>query len=160
LATLSRRASERPMPSELRAIEGGEGLAYELELDAPPPVVWRFWTERDELIRWMGDGATIEPWPGGTLRVEYGSGDVAVGTFLDVEAHQYMAFTWGWDEAGALTPPGTSRIEVILEAVSADTRTLLRFRHVNQPAAALENHDAGWRFFLPRLAEAVAATQK
>ena len=36
------------------------------------------------------------------------------------------------------------------------SRTLLQMRHTDQPAEALENHDAGWRFFLPRLAEAVA----
>lgn len=144
------------MASELRRIHAHDGLAYELELDAPPAVVWPFWTQADAIVRWMGDAATLQPWPGGTFRVEYASGDVAAGTYLDVEPPQFLAFTWGWDEEGTLTPAGTSRIEVILEPVGEGLRTLLRMRHLNQPEAALEDHDAGWRFFLSRLAAAVA----
>lgn len=141
--------------TELRTIETADGLSYELELEAPPAEVWRLWTDPTQIVRWMGDVATLQPWPGGTFRLEYASGDVVAGEFLDAEAPQYLAFTWGWDEPGALTPPGTTPIEVILEAVSGGSRTLLRLRHTNQPAAALANHDAGWRYFLQRLAEAV-----
>ena len=106
----------------------------------------------------MGNKATLEPWPGGTFRIEYASGDVVAGEFLDVEAPQYLAFTWGWDEPGAVTPPGSTRIDVILEAIADGSRTLLRMRHTEQPPEALDNHDAGWRFFLPRLVAAVAET--
>jgi uncharacterized protein YndB with AHSA1/START domain len=142
--------------TELRTIETANGLGYELELEAPQTEVWRFWTEPAQIVRWMGDVATLEPWPGGTFRVEYATGDVVAGEFLDAEKPQYLAFTWGWEEAGSLTPPGSSRVEVILEELEG-SRTLLRLRHTNQPAAALENHDAGWRFFLPRLAAALAS---
>jgi uncharacterized protein YndB with AHSA1/START domain len=145
------------MPTELRRIEGADGLAYELELGASPAVVWSFWTESEQIVRWRGDVAPNEPWPGGTFRVAYRNGEVAAGHVLDVEPPQFLAFTWGWEAAGTLTPPGTSRIEVILDPVSDGERTLLRFRHLNQQEAAVDDHDAGWRFFLPRLAEAVAA---
>ena len=140
---------------DLKAIDTDDGLAYELELDAAPARVWRLWTVPGEIVRWMGDVATLEPWPGGTFRIEYASGDVVAGEFVDAEAPQHLAFTWGWDEPGALTPPGSTRIEVTLEPLP-DGRTRLHMRHVNQPAEALENHDSGWRFFLPRLAEAAA----
>lgn len=143
--------------TEIRAIEVKDGLGYELDLDAWPELVWRFWTEPEQLIRWMGDRATLQAWPGGTFRVEYGSGDVVAGEFVDVEAPQYLAFTWGWEEAGSLTPPGSTTVEVTFEPLGDGERTRLHMRHVNQPPAALENHDAGWRFFLPRLAEACAS---
>ena len=139
------------MPAEIRSIDIPNGLGYELELDAAPELVWRLWTEPGQIVRWMGDVATLEPWPGGTFRIEYASGDAVAGEFVDAEAPQYLAFTWGWDEPGALTPPGSTRVEVTLEP-TADGRTRLHLRHVEQPAEALENHDAGWRFFLPRLA--------
>ena len=142
--------------TEIRTVKVSGGLGYELDLDARPELVWRFWTEPEQIVRWMGDRATLEPWPGGTFRIEYGSGDVVAGQYVDAEAPQYLAFTWGWDEAGALTPPGSTRVELTLEPIDDGARTRLHMRHVKQPEAALENHDAGWRLFLPRLAEACA----
>jgi uncharacterized protein YndB with AHSA1/START domain len=141
--------------AEIRTVEASGGLGYELELDAPPEAVWRLWTDESQIVRWMGDKATLQPWPGGTFRLEYASGDAVAGEFVDAEAPQYLAFTWGWDEPGALTPPGSTRVELTFEPIDGDARTRLHLRHVDQPEAALENHDAGWRFFLPRLAEAV-----
>ena len=149
------------MGAELRQIPTQDGLAYQLDLPAPPKRVWQLWTEPTLLVGWMGSQATLEPWPGGMFRLAYGNGSVATGTFLDVEPPQFLAFTWGWDEPGTLTPPGTSRIEIILEEIGSipggsGGGTRMHFRHGNQPSAAIENHDAGWRFFLPRLAEALA----
>ena len=141
--------------TDIQATRTEDGLAYELDLDATPAEVWRYWTEPDRIVRWMGDVATLEPWPGGTFRIEYASGDVVAGAFVDVEEPQYLAFTWGWDEPGALTPPGSTRVEVTLEGLANDTRTRLRMGHTNQPAEALDNHDAGWRFFLPTLVSAL-----
>ena len=141
--------------TELRVVAVPDGLGYELDLPAASEDVWRLWTDETEIVRWMGARSTLQPWPGGTFRVIYSSGDIVAGEFVDAEAPQYLAFTWGWDEPGALTPPGSTRVEVTLEPLSA-TRTRLHLRHVDQPSAALENHDAGWRAFLPRLAEAVA----
>ena len=146
--------------AELRSVTTGDGLGYELELDATAETVWRCWTEPERMVTWMGDSATLQPWPGGTFRIEYGSGDVVAGEFVDAERPQYLAFTWGWDEPGALTPPGSTRIEIILEPLGDGTRTRLHMRHTNQPPEALENHDVGWRIFLPRLAEAVAGREK
>jgi uncharacterized protein YndB with AHSA1/START domain len=140
------------MPVDIRSVETAGGLGYELDLDAPPETVWRLWTEPAQVTRWMGDIATLQPWPGGTFRVAYASGDVVAGEFVDAEAPQYLAFTWGWDEPDALTPPGSTRVELTLEPL-AGGRTRLHMRHTDQPEAALENHDAGWRFFLPRLVE-------
>ena len=147
------------MTSELRRLGDDDGLSYELDVDAAPEVVWRLWTEADQLTRWMGSRATIEPWPTGIFRVEYGTGDAVAGEFVDAEAPQHLAFTWGWDEAGALTPPGSTRVEATLEPLPGG-RTRLHLRHTDQPIEALENHDAGWRFFLPRLAEAAREAQK
>ena len=144
--------------ADIRTVEVEGGLGYELDLEAAPEVVWRFWTEPAEIVRWMGDEATLQPWPGGTFRLRYRSGDVVAGEFVDAERPQYLAFTWGWDEAGALTPPGSTTVEVTLEPLGDGTRTRLHMRHVNQPEAALENHDAGWRIFLPRLQEAAEAS--
>ncbi len=111
--------------TEIRTVEVNGGLGYELELDAPPDAVWRLWTEPDQIVRWMGDVATLQPWPGGTFRLEYQSGDAVAGEFVDAEAPQHVAFTWGWDEAGALTPPGSTRVELTFEPIDDGARTRL-----------------------------------
>ena len=144
------------MTARIRTVAVRDGLGYELDLDASPETVWECWTKPDRLVRWMGDAATLQPWPGGTFRIEYASGDAVAGAFVDAEPPQHLAFTWGWEEPGSLTPPGSTRVEVTLEPLGGGERTRLHFRHVDQPEAALANHDAGWRFFLPRLAEVVA----
>ena len=67
------------MTTEVRRMGDDDGLSYEIDLDAAPEVVWRLWTEADQLTRWMGSRATIEPWPTGIFRVEYATGDAVAG---------------------------------------------------------------------------------
>ena len=64
------------MTTEITSIDAPDGLGYELRIDAPPEVVWRFWVEPDRMVRWMGKVATLEPRPGGIFRIDYGQGDV------------------------------------------------------------------------------------
>ena len=140
--------------SDIRTIDVDGGLGYEVELAAAPEAVWRFWTEADQVMLWMGDVAIVEPRPGGTFRVEYRSGDVVAGEFLEVEAPSRLVFSWGWEEEGALTPPGSTRIEVTLEPLSGGSRRDNDEPHEQAPRPSQPRR--GWRFFLPRLAEVIA----
>ena len=144
------------MTTELQPIEAGETLAYEMRIEAPPEVVWSHWVEADRIVRWMGDVARLEPRPGGEFRLEYGSGDIALGEFVEVAPHRRLVFTWGWDEDGAAVPAGASTVEVELDPLDDGAATLLRLRHTGLPGDSRGSHDEGWRYFLPRLSEAVA----
>ena len=138
------------------AVELAGGLAYEVRLDATPDAAWRLWTDPEQLVRWMGSRATLEPRPGGVFRLEYSSGDVAAGAYVEVDPERRVAFTWGW-EAEPTFGPGTSTIEVAFEKVAAGG-TLLRLLHSGMPSDLRGNVDEGWRYFLGRLVEAAAGT--
>lgn len=142
------------MTTEITSIDALEGLGYELRIDAPPAVVWRFWVDPDSIVRWMGDVATLDPRPGGLFRLEYRSGDVARGEYVEIAEPRRLVVTWGWEAEGDPTPPGSSRIEVELEPVDDGAGTLLRLRHVGLPDESRGGHDEGWRHFLPQLAGA------
>ncbi len=142
------------MTTEIRQLAAGDALGYELEIGAPPEVVWSFWTDPERLVRWMGDSATLEPRPGGLFRLEYKSGDIARGAFVEVEAPRRLVLTWGWEAEGDPTPPGSSRIEVDLDPVDGGDRTRLRLRHSGLPNESRAGHDEGWRHFLGQLAAA------
>ncbi len=141
----------------LDAGEAGDTLGYELDIAAPPAVVWRFWTDPALLVRWMGDIATLEPQPGGLFRLEYRSGDIARGEYAVLDEPRRLVVTWGWEAEGDPTPPGSSRIEVDLEARNGGAETRLRLRHSGLPAASRGGHDEGWRHFLAQLGEAAAS---
>ena len=145
------------MTTEVRSIAAGDALGYEVRIAAAPAIVWRFWTEPDRLVRWMGDIASLEPEPGGTFRLEYKSGDIAAGAYVELDAPRRLVFTWGWEAAGDPVPPGASTIEVDLEPLDDGAATLLRLRHSGLPAESRNGHDEGWRYFLGRLSEAVDA---
>ena len=140
----------------IESVQQGPTLTYEVRIQAPPALVWRYWTEPERMVRWMGDVATLEPRPGGTFRLEYGSGDVVAGAYVEVDPPRHLVLTWGWDEAGALVPPGASRIQLDLDPLDDGAATLLRLRHLDLPEPSRISHDEGWRYFLPRLVEAAA----
>jgi uncharacterized protein YndB with AHSA1/START domain len=146
------------MTTEIVAIEAGEGLGYELQIAAPPELVWRFWVEPERLVRWMGDVASLDPRPGGMFRLEYRSGDVALGTYVELDEPSRLVFSWGWEADGDPVPPGASRIEVDLTPIDGGAGTRLRLRHLGLPTASRHGHDEGWHYFLPRLAEASTAS--
>jgi uncharacterized protein YndB with AHSA1/START domain len=142
------------MTTQIKAIRSGQDLAYELRIAASRATVWTFWTEPDRLVRWMGDVASIEPRPGGRFRLEYKTGDVAAGEYVEVDEPRRLVFTWGWEEAGAAVPSGASTVEVDLEPLEGGAATRLRLRHVGLPADSRVTHDEGWMYFLARLGEA------
>lgn len=132
----------------------------ELTIDARPETVWEFLVDSEKATRWMGIDATLEPHPGGVYRVEVLPGIVASGSFVEVEAPRRLVFTWGWEPSkmegpGSAVAPGSSTIEIELEAVGDGTH--LRFVHRDLPnAEASASHADGWDHFLPRL-EAAAS---
>lgn len=48
---------------------------HEIEIDAPPDVVWRAITHADELTRWYVTEASVTPGEGGTFRLAWGAAD-------------------------------------------------------------------------------------
>jgi uncharacterized protein YndB with AHSA1/START domain len=131
-----------------------EVVERDVTIRAPRELVWRFWTDPERLVRWMGETASIDLRPGGAVRIEYGNGAVMLGTVVEADPPRRLVFTWGWEDPAEAIGPGGSRVEIDLEDVDDGTRLLLR--HLGLPPAEAAGHAEGWDYFLGRLGDAVA----
>ncbi|HEV7888838.1 MAG TPA: SRPBCC domain-containing protein [Acidimicrobiales bacterium] len=137
-----------------------EGTTIELStrIAAPPEVVWRYWTEPERMCEWWGVAADLDPKPGGACRVTMGQGPTMIGEYVELVPHKRLVFTLGWDMAmpnGDAVPPGSTRVEVLLEPDGPET--VLTLRHTGLPEGAVGDHTAGWGHFLAALAGAAGA---
>jgi uncharacterized protein YndB with AHSA1/START domain len=135
---------------------------------APPDIVFRYFTDPDRHVEWMGRAATLNPVCGGVYRLAYGDGFAVSGAYLHVDPPRCLAFSWGWAhdvtapaghgdsvlEAAAL-PPGSTRVAVTFDDEDGGTRVTLR--HDDLPTAQLiEGHRVAWQTYLDRLRIRVA----
>jgi len=125
-------------------------VELQVRLNAPPQEVFPYLTEPERYIRWQGVKAELDPRPGGVYRVWMDANMVASGTYVEIEPARRVVFTWGW-EGNERVPPGSTTVELTLEADGDGT--VLSLRHTGLPngeAAAM--HEDGWRHFTARLA--------
>src|SRR5215467_8808549 len=82
------RASSRRPKRTIGLRPQGAGVAVdrerlpverEVRIEAPPDVVFKFFVEPEQMIRWTGVEATLDPRPGGIYRVNVTGEDVARG---------------------------------------------------------------------------------
>jgi uncharacterized protein YndB with AHSA1/START domain len=127
-----------------------EPVELHVRLDAPPDEVFLYLTEPARYVMWQGVKAELDPRPGGVYRVWMDADTVASGEFVEIEPSRRVVFTWGW-EGNEAVPPGSTTVEVTLEADSGGT--LLSLRHSGLPdGESAELHEQGWRHFTARLA--------
>jgi uncharacterized protein YndB with AHSA1/START domain len=127
-----------------------EPLVNEIFIDAEPELVYRFLTERDLMLQWMGVEAEIDPRPGGLYRVSADGRDAARGTYVEVEPNRKVVFTWGFESGQFGVSTGSTLVEITLEERA--TGTLLRLVHKNLPSGEpKEAHERGWQHYLARL---------
>ena len=130
----------------------------EITIAASPETVWEFLVDPDKARRWWGESVTFDARPGGAYRIEVIPDHVARGEFVEVDRPHRLVYTWGWEPSGDganPVPPGSSTIEVQLEAVG--DVTVLRFTHGDLPSAeAADSHAKGWDHYLERLVIAAA----
>ena len=132
-----------------------EPLRHELEIAAPPEVVFAYFTDPGRMVEWMGVSALLDPRPGGALRIDANGRDVVVGEYLELDPPRRLVFTWGFDGDGRATGAGSSRVEVVLEPEGGDG-TRLTLSHHDLPPSARPSHAQGWEHYLERLGRAAA----
>jgi uncharacterized protein YndB with AHSA1/START domain len=126
-----------------------EPLRHEVRIDAPPEVVFPYFTDPARMVDWMGVAALLDPRPGGALRIDTNGRDVVLGEFVEVEPPRRVVFTWGFDGATPMIAAGSTRVEVTLEPDGDGT--LLVLRHHGLRGAPRDAHDEGWTHYLARL---------
>jgi uncharacterized protein YndB with AHSA1/START domain len=126
----------------------------EITIAASPETIWQLLVDPEQATRWMGQGAALDPRPGGQYRVEVLPGEVASGEFVELDPPRRLVWTWGWEPGGKSdVAVGSSRIEIDL--LRDGPRTTLRFVHRALPTArAAASHAHGWDHYLGRLAVA------
>jgi uncharacterized protein YndB with AHSA1/START domain len=132
-----------------------EAIEREVRIDASPETVFDFFTDPAKMVRWKGVTATLDPRPGGVYRVQMNEQAVALGEYVEVDPPNRVVFTWGWAGDDALTPPGSSTVEVTF--TPDGDGTLVRLVHSGLPSPeSAEAHGHGWDQYMPRLAIAAA----
>ena len=127
----------------------------EVSIDAPPDVVFAFFTDPAKFILWLGRVAELDARPGGVFRVNVNGRDIVRGTFLEVVFPRRVVFTWGWEGKESIVPPGSTRVEIALEPEGVG-RTRLRLTHSGLPEPSRRGHEEGWIHYLARLGVAAA----
>ncbi|MDH4170702.1 MAG: SRPBCC domain-containing protein [Acidimicrobiia bacterium] len=132
----------------------GAPVEAEVRIAARPETVFPYLVEPDQLMRWMGEEAKIDPRPGGQFWLRIGGDDIAVGTYLTVDPPRQVVFTWGW-VGNEEVPPGCSTVTFDLRADGDDT--VVSLTHRDLPESWCDRHLDGWNHFLPALPEAISA---
>ncbi|MFW2334499.1 SRPBCC family protein [Ilumatobacter sp.] len=127
-------------------------IEHVVHIDAMPSTVYELWTTPEGLCAWWGVTATVDPRPGGPIRVDIDGEHVMVGEIVEADPPHRLRFTFGW-EGGELAP-GATEVDVTIDAVGVDI-SRVTLRHHGLPVEFVESHVRGWTHFVgERLAEA------
>ena len=117
-------------------------------LPVSPDEAFALITEPERLRRWKTVSAYVDLRAGGGYRFTVVPGNVAAGTFREVEPGKRVVYGWGWEGNDAL-PPDTSTVTVTIEAV--DGGTLVTLTHEGLDEEQEKSHAEGWDHYLERL---------
>jgi uncharacterized protein YndB with AHSA1/START domain len=119
--------------------------------------VFRFFTDSKRFAAWWGEGSSIDPRPGGKVRIVYPDGSIASGEVLELHEPSRVVFTYGYENPARPIAPGGSRVTITLE--ERDTGTLVALRHEVADASTRDQHVQGWRYQLALFANVVSREQ-
>jgi len=126
----------------------------ETHIAAPQAAVFALLTDPENILRWMGTRAQVEPRIDGLYLVNISGNRTARGAFREVIPVHRLAYSFGWEHDGEV-PPGSSLVEIDL--IEEPEGTLLRLTHTGLPTPEqCEGHSKGWAHYLDRLATAAA----
>jgi len=126
----------------------------QIDIDAPPEVVFWHLITAQGMLAWLGQRACLEPTPGGRFAMHIDGSEVR-GQFVEVDPPHRVVFTWGIVGSDD-HPPGSSTVEFTLDAAHGGG-TRLTLTHDSLPERRAAIHARGWTRFLPRLSTAATA---
>ncbi len=128
-------------------------LQRTIVIEAPPDVVFRYFTDTDRWAAWWGAGSTIDSRPGGRVLIRY-PGNVEVrGEVVEITAPDRIVFTYGY-VTGKPFGPGESLVTIRLEPAGRGTR--VHVQHALPEPGTRDEHVQGWRYQLSLFANVVA----
>jgi len=143
----------------------GRELVIKRIFDAPRDLVWKAWTAREHVLKWLGPANftaldfELDPRPGGAWHsrmrgpdgVEYANR----GTVREIEEPERLVFTFAWDnEDGS---PGRG-MEISITFDERDGKTEMTFSQgVFESAEDRDGHREGWSESFDKLADYLAS---
>ena len=144
---------------------GDRVLTIERMFDAPRDLVFKMWTEREHVMRWLAPrGFTItqsdaDVRPGGTwrscMRSPEGVDHCVGGVYRDVVENKRLVFTHAWDDDKG-EPGHETVVTLTLEDHGGKTMLMLR-QEVFDSVETRDGHRDGWTESLDKLGEHLAA---
>lgn len=119
--------------------------------------VFRYFSDSARFAAWWGPGSSVDPRPGGAVRIRYPNAVEATGEVLELKPPERFVFTYGYADPSKGVPPGGSRVTITLEAVAEGTK--LQLVHDLADAKSRDAHLAGWPYQLAVFATVVAAEE-
>jgi uncharacterized protein YndB with AHSA1/START domain len=143
----------------------GHTLIIHRDFNAPRLLVWKAWTEKEHIMRWLcpagfkvmfaeGNLSVGGNWRSG-MRSPDGKDYIAGGTYLEIDPPARLVFTHIW-ESNDLEPRANTTITVTLE--EKDGKTHMTFVHAglgNEESAL--SHKWGWSGAFDNLAAFITA---
>jgi uncharacterized protein YndB with AHSA1/START domain len=120
-------------------------LERTLTILAKRETIFRFFTDTSRWEKWWGKGSTVDPRPGGKIRILYPNAVEVTGEVLEVAPPERISFTYGFT-SGSPIPAGSSRVTITLAEKGAATQ--LKLVHEFSDAKARDEHVQGWRYQL------------
>ena len=117
-------------------------------LPVSPDEAFALITEPERLRRWQTVSAYVDLRAGGSYRWVVVPGQVAAGTFQEVEPGKRVVFGWGWEGNEAL-PPDASMVTVTIEPDGEGSKVTLS--HAGLDEQQEKGHAEGWDHYLERL---------
>ena len=117
-------------------------------LPVSPDEAFALITEPERLRRWQTVSAYVDLRAGGSYRWVVVPGQVAAGTFQEIEPGKRVVFGWGWEGNEAL-PPDASMVTVTIEPDGEGSRVTLS--HAGLDEQQEKGHAEGWDHYLERL---------
>jgi uncharacterized protein YndB with AHSA1/START domain len=138
----------------------GDSLRLTRIFQAPRTLVFRAWTEVEQLKKWFcphahwGLEVEADPCVGGSFRIIMKDRDsnqdhIVRGVYREVRPPERLVFTWQWEDR-----PGFPETIVTIDFRDLGERTEVVLTHVQLPTAeSRERHTHGWNGCLDRLAK-------
>jgi uncharacterized protein YndB with AHSA1/START domain len=133
----------------------GETFRDSIYIEAPPSVVFEYFTKPETLASWMGDRAILDPRPGGQFIVFFDQRAVE-GRYVEIEPPTRLVISWGRVGSAAFAP-GSSTLEVTLTTEGTGTR--VQIVHSGLPKAEARRHALGWVHYLGRLSRVASGRE-
>ena len=133
-------------------MQGSFDIIREIDIDASPELLFRFFIDVALLERWLRVQAEVDPRFGGGIILNVTGSHTTRRTFLVLEPGRRLVYTWLFDHVRRPVPT-----EVVVAFTPVGRGTQVRLRHhgfVDQ--STTDHHAAGWAHYGARLAVVAA----